>query len=53
MAVHRSRVLQRPRAYYAALLDQLAVSQNPEAAHYMERSWAAIFGAAGVGASCS
>ena len=43
MAVHRSRVRQRPRSFYATLLAQLAVGPDPEAGHYLERSWASMF----------
>ncbi|KAL4425117.1 hypothetical protein ABPG77_008222 [Micractinium sp. CCAP 211/92] len=43
LAVHRSRVQQRPRVFYKALLEQLSTGENPEAGHYLERSWAAIF----------
>ena len=43
MAVHRSRAQLRPRAQYAALLEQLAASKDPEAGHYLERSWASLF----------
>ena len=43
MAVHSSRALQRPRAFYATLLAQLAVSKDPEAGHFLERSWASVF----------
>ena len=52
MAVHRSRVHQRPRAFYATLLAQLAAAPNPEAGHFLERSWAAIFGAAAALPAC-
>lgn len=34
---------QRPRAFYRVLLGQLSVGRVPEAGHYLERSWAAIF----------
>jgi len=43
MAVHRSRARQRPRAFYATLLAQLAVGPDPEAGHFLERSWASMF----------
>lgn len=43
MAVHRSRARQRPRSFYAALLSQLQAGPNPEAGHFLERSWASIF----------
>jgi len=43
MAVHRSRARQRPRSFYATLLAQLAVGPDPEAGHFVERSWASIF----------
>jgi hypothetical protein len=43
-AVSRADVLRRPRSYYDNLLATVSGSSNPEAGHYMERSWAAIFG---------
>lgn len=43
-AVSRADVLRRPRSYYENLLATVSSSTNPEAGHYMERSWAAIFG---------
>lgn len=43
-AVARADVLRMPRTYYENLLATVSGSTNPEAGHYMERSWAAIFG---------
>jgi len=42
-AVHRRHCLRRSRAFYAHLLTYLDTHSNPEAGHYVERSWAAIF----------
>jgi hypothetical protein len=43
MAVHRRRVRLRPRSFYGVLLEQLSVGRDLEAAHFLERSWAAMF----------
>ena len=42
-AVSKSRILSRPREYYKTLLDELAVHEDPEVGHYLERSWVYIF----------
>lgn len=42
-AVHARHITQHPRAYYRRLCAELDTHPNPEAGHYMERSWAAVF----------
>ena len=42
-AVAREHILQHPRSKYASLLKYLDKDSNPEAGHYMERAWGAIF----------
>lgn len=44
---HRDDIRRRPRSYYANLLHTVSGSSNPEAGHYIERSWPAIFGVTG------
>lgn len=38
-SVKRRYVRSRPVSFYKTLLDQLAVSRQPEVGHFMERSW--------------
>ena len=42
-AVHRKHITQHPIEYYIKLMETLDHHSNPEAGHYMERSWGAIF----------
>lgn len=42
-AISRRHIHTRSRDYYTTLLQQLSGSVNPEAGHYMERSWVSIF----------
>jgi len=42
-AVSRKHILQHSKEYYINLLSYLDTSSNPEAGHYFERSWNAIF----------
>ena len=42
-AVAREHIKQHPKERYEKLLKYLDHHSNPEAGHYMERSWAAIF----------
>ena len=42
-AVSRQHIQQQPRSRYAKLLSYLDTHSNPEAGHYMERSWLAAF----------
>ncbi len=48
LVVRRDDVRRRPRSYYANLLETVGGSSNPEAGHYIERSWPAIFGVSGA-----
>ena len=43
LAVHKSHVHQHPVSNYEELLKYLDHHSNPEAGHYIERSWQAIF----------
>jgi hypothetical protein len=42
-AVHRRHILQHPKSFYENLLSTVDHHSNPEAGHYLERSWSAIF----------
>jgi hypothetical protein len=42
-AVHKDHILQNSIEYYKLLLEELNYSINPEAGHYMERSWVMVF----------
>lgn len=42
-AVSRQHILQRSRDSYARLLSYLDTHSNPEAGHYLERAWFAVF----------
>jgi len=42
-SVHKSHILAHPKEYYENLLGYLDTHSNPEAGHYFERAWAAIF----------
>lgn len=41
-SISKINILQKPVHYYEIFLKQLETSANPEIAHYIERSWAAI-----------
>ena len=43
LSVPRARLLLRPKAAYAKLLELVSDGQNNEANHYMERSWHELF----------
>ena len=43
MAISKAHILQHPKKYYENLIRDLDKSSNPEAGHYFERSWAAVF----------
>jgi hypothetical protein len=43
IAVSRENILQKPKLYYEKLLKEVDNHPNPEAGHYLERSWYAIF----------
>ena len=42
-AVHRRHILQHPKSFYENILSTVDHHSNPEAGHYIERSWSAIF----------
>ena len=42
-AVSREHIRQHPKSYYEKLIKELNTSSNPEAGHYFERSWNAVF----------
>jgi len=42
-AVSKKNILQKPKYYYENLITQLNDHPNPEAGHFFERSWYAIF----------
>jgi hypothetical protein len=42
-AVHKRHILQNPRSFYENILSTVDHHSNPEAGHYIERSWSAIF----------
>jgi hypothetical protein len=43
MAISKEDIQQHPKIYYANLIKQLETSSNPEAGHYFERAWEAVF----------
>ena len=43
MAISREHILQHPKQYYKDLIKDLDNSSNPEAGHYFERAWEAVF----------
>ena len=42
-AVAREHIIQHPKSYYEKLIKYVETHSNPEAGHYMERSWGVIF----------
>jgi len=42
-SVNKKEILQHPKSYYENLIKELETSSNPEAGHFFERSWVAIF----------
>jgi hypothetical protein len=42
-SVHKNDILQHSKYRYEKLLQQLEIDAHPEAGHYVERSWGAIF----------
>ena len=42
-AVAKKHILQHPKSYYEKLIKFVDKSSNPEAGHYLERSWCVIF----------
>ena len=43
LSVSKEDILKRPKEYYENLIKELSDSSNPEAGHYFERSWEAVF----------
>jgi hypothetical protein len=43
IAVAREHIIQHPKSKYQKLIKYLETDSNPEAGHYMERSWGALF----------
>jgi hypothetical protein len=43
MGIGKKHIIQHPKAYYEKLIQELNTHSNPEAGHYFERSWAAVF----------
>ena len=42
-SVSKKEILQHPKSYYENLIKDLETSSNPEAGHFFERAWAAVF----------
>jgi hypothetical protein len=42
-AVAREHIVQHPKSFYQNLLSYMREQSNPEAGHYLERSWCAVF----------
>lgn len=42
-SVAKEDIIQHPKIYYENLIRQLSNSSNPEAGHYFERAWEAVF----------
>lgn len=42
-AVSKEHIIQHPKEHYEKLIKYLDYHSNPEAGHYMERSWSALF----------
>ena len=42
-SIDRRDILQNPKSHYEKLIKHLDSHSNPEAGHYFERSWAAVF----------
>lgn len=42
-SVNKKEILQHSKSYYEELIKDLETSSNPEAGHFFERSWAAVF----------
>ena len=43
MAISKEDIQQHPKRYYENLIKELETSSNPEAGHYIERAWEAVF----------
>lgn len=42
-AVSKKHIIQHPKSHYENILKYLSTHSNPEAGHYVERAWGAIF----------
>lgn len=42
-AIHKDHIIQHPISYYRVFYEELDYDVNPEAGHYMERSWGMVF----------
>ena len=43
IGINSEDILQHPKSYYENLIKDVSTSSNPEAGHYFERAWNAIF----------
>lgn len=43
-SIDKRDILQKPKSFYEKIIRDVSTHSNPEAGHYIERSWAAIFG---------
>lgn len=43
-SIDKRDILQHPKCFYEKIIKDVSSHSNPEAGHYIERSWAAIFG---------
>jgi hypothetical protein len=43
LGLNKRHIVQHPKTYYEELIKELQTHSNPEAGHYFERSWCAIF----------
>lgn len=43
LGISKKHIQQHPKTYYENLIQELNTSSNPEAGHYFERSWNAVF----------
>lgn len=42
-SIDKRDIIQHPKSYYKSLIKDVETHSNPEAGHYFERSWAAVF----------
>lgn len=43
LLIHKNDILKHPKEYYQKLIKYVDEDNNPETAHYFERSWGAVF----------
>jgi len=43
LCISRKHILQHPKQHYINIIKDVETSSNPEAGHYLERSWEAVF----------